>query len=92
MTEVQAKLYAEALESLRSAARSSGLQPGALHAACAMSPYPYQTLTLMQCHVLAGALRRLRSAARSPGLQSVRCTQHVPCHRPKNPRVMSCTC
>ena len=37
MTEVQAKLYAEALESLRSAARSSGLQPGALHAAYAMS-------------------------------------------------------
>ena len=38
MTEVQAKLYAEALESLRSAARSSGLQPGALHTTRAMSP------------------------------------------------------
>ena len=38
MTEVQAKLYAEALESLRSAACSSGLQPGALHSACAMAP------------------------------------------------------
>ncbi len=29
MTEVQAALYADALNSLRSAARSSGLQPGA---------------------------------------------------------------
>ncbi len=37
MTEVQVELYAEALQSLRSAARSSGLQPGALHQHV---PYP----------------------------------------------------
>ena len=63
MTDVQAALYADALNSLRSAARSSGLQPGAPIAAkqrnaCALRAF----LRMRTAHARSGVHCLLKHA------------------------------